>query len=156
MRLSNNFELAEFVVSPTAKKLGIENKPGKSQRENLKALAVLLLEPLRAKVAEPIIVTSGFRSKELNKAVGGSPKSFHRKGLAADIFVRGMDVQGLYKMCYLHLPHGHIAECILEFNKWVHIALRIPEPYEPKFLIAKTSASGLGVRYEKFIPTIGL
>ena len=49
------------------------------------ALIENVLDPLREAYGKPIVVTSGFRCKKLNKAVGGSPSSQHLLGLDADI-----------------------------------------------------------------------
>lgn len=79
------FTLEELSKSATAKRLGIDNTPTTLIQSNLKALVDNVLDPLRAKWGAPIIVTSGYRSERLNKAVGGAANSQHTKGQAADI-----------------------------------------------------------------------
>ena len=79
------FSIAELTKSDTAQQKGIKNIPSKEQEHNLIALIENVLDPLREAYGKPIVVTSGFRCKELNKAVGGSPSSQHLLGLAADI-----------------------------------------------------------------------
>lgn len=83
MRLSANFDLEEFVFSDYAARNGIDNTPDKMQMANLFFLAKKM-EEIRLIVIEPIVITSGFRSKALNKAIGGAPNSAHLDGLAAD------------------------------------------------------------------------
>lgn len=79
------FTISELTKSATAKRLGIDNTADASIRANLTALVENVLDPLRARWGMPIIVTSGYRSTALNKAVGGAANSQHTKGMAADI-----------------------------------------------------------------------
>ena len=79
------FALKEFVRSNTAARLGINNNPSEDVKKNIELLVEKILDPLREKFGKPIIVTSGYRCKELNKAVGGAAKSQHMSGEAADI-----------------------------------------------------------------------
>ena len=79
------FALKEFVKSNTAARLGIDNNPSEDVKKNIELLVEKILDPLREKFGKPIIVTSGYRCKELNKAVGGAAKSQHMSGEAADI-----------------------------------------------------------------------
>ena len=79
------FTLSELTKSATARRLGIDNTAEASIRANLTALVENVLDPLRARWGMPIIVTSGYRSTALNKAVGGAANSQHTKGMAADI-----------------------------------------------------------------------
>lgn len=75
-----------MLESNTAAALGIKNEPTKQHKANLKALAVHLLEPIREKWGGAIVVSSGYRSAELNDAIPGASKtSQHCKGEAADI-----------------------------------------------------------------------
>tara|TARA_B100001093_G_scaffold244669_1_gene234273 strand:- start:206 stop:673 length:468 start_codon:yes stop_codon:yes gene_type:complete len=84
MRLSKNFVLREITRSNTAKRLGIENEPSKKDLQNLQILVTDLLQPIRSGVGV-IRISSGYRSPQLNKAIGGSNKSQHSKGQAVDI-----------------------------------------------------------------------
>ena len=88
--LSPHFELREFTESATARKHGIVNKPPAEAIENLRALCVHTLEPLREALGLPIVITSGYRCKALNNRVGHrSDRSQHVKGQAADFVVQG-------------------------------------------------------------------
>ena len=95
MRLSNNFTLEELCASATAKQHKVQNVPNKQTIENLGCLVQNLLQPLRDKLTRPIIVTSGYRSPELNKLVGGASNSQHVLGQAVDIQVSGMSPRTL-------------------------------------------------------------
>lgn len=85
MNITKNFSLSELLHSNTAVKLNISNIPNAEQLENLKTLAVKLLQPLRDYIGGPIKISSGFRSLEVNRAVGGVSNSQHTKGQAADV-----------------------------------------------------------------------
>lgn len=90
MDLSKNFSLTEFTRSSKAEQLGISNRPDAAELANLRDLVTHVLQPARDLLGKPIRITSGFRSTELNKAVGGVSDSPHRLGEAADIKVDGM------------------------------------------------------------------
>lgn len=79
------FKWHEFIDSTTAKRLKIDNTP----KDPLVIINLKLLSHVLSFVRErfnaPIIVNSGYRCPELNKAVGGVPKSRHQEGKAADI-----------------------------------------------------------------------
>lgn len=86
--LSPHFSLSEFVVSRTARDHGIDNTPPAEAVENLRALCVHTLEPLREALGLPIVITSGYRTRELNRLlVCHSNKSQHMSGEAADFHV---------------------------------------------------------------------
>ena len=87
MRLTEHFKLSEFTRSATATARKIDNTPSKEVISNLKVLCQNVLEPLRAFAGQPIIISSGYRSPALNKAVGGVANSQHMTGQAADIHI---------------------------------------------------------------------
>ncbi|QUB64899.1 D-Ala-D-Ala carboxypeptidase family metallohydrolase [Prevotella melaninogenica] len=89
-----NFTIAEMVQSNTADRLKISNNPPASVRVHLTE-TITLLESIRAEWAKycakhslenpAICISSGYRSPELNKAIGGAKTSAHQFGYAADI-----------------------------------------------------------------------
>lgn len=85
MRLSKNLTLREAIKSNTATRLGIDNTPEEWEIHNLRAVAENVFQPVRDHFGVPIAVSSGYRSKELNKAIGGSKYSQHMIGEALDI-----------------------------------------------------------------------
>jgi hypothetical protein len=85
MKLSKNFQLSEFTRSQTASKHNIKNEPSQVEIENLRALCLNVLQPLREYIGKPIKINSGYRCEELNKKIGGSKTSSHKKGEASDI-----------------------------------------------------------------------
>ena len=85
MILSKNLTLAEVTKSTTAKRLGINNTPDDWVTENLRQVAINVFQPLRSAFGTPIYVSSGYRSAELNTAIGGSTRSQHVEGRALDL-----------------------------------------------------------------------
>ena len=123
MQLSEHFELAEFLVSETAARRGIANEPTPEVIENLRRLCQLVLEPLRVKLARPVVITSGYRSPALNRAIGGSPTSHHMQGRAADLIVPGITPLAVCQAAsQLKLP---CVQIIHEFGRWTHLSVAI-------------------------------
>ncbi len=89
MQISKHLSLAEVSRSETAKRKGIYNTPSGAHLENFKKLAENIFEPIREHFAVPIHISSGYRSKELNTAIGGSLTSQHCQGEAIDIDMDG-------------------------------------------------------------------
>ena len=85
MKLSNNLSLAEVIKSNTAIRRGIDNTPTNLHITNLEYLAEKVFQPLRNHFGSSIFVSSGYRSKALNEAIGGSQRSFHSHGMALDL-----------------------------------------------------------------------
>lgn len=86
MKISNHLTLEELTRSAAADRLGIvNNNPNLSVIDNLKLLAEKVFEPIREHFKQPIIVSSAFRSLNLNQAVKGSITSQHCSGQAMDI-----------------------------------------------------------------------
>ena len=89
--LTPHFTLQEMTESLTAKKHGIANVPPPEAVENLRKLCIGTLEPLREKLQQPVVITSGYRCQQLNEIiVHASRKSQHMSGQAADFYVKGI------------------------------------------------------------------
>ena len=96
IQFTPHFELREFVVSKTARDHGFDNTPPAEAVENLRALCVHTLEPLREALGLPIVITSGYRTRELNRLlVNHSRTSQHMEGCAADFYVGQGPVSGV-------------------------------------------------------------
>ena len=129
MQLSKHFKLEEFEKSMTATRKSIENKAGSGEIKNLTDLCYGVLEPVRAKFDKPIIVTSGYRSPELNRAIGSkSDTSQHCKGEAVDFEIAG--VSNLQVALWIQ-NNCDFDQLILEFWKdddpnagWVHCSFK--------------------------------
>lgn len=120
-QLTANFFLREFLFSETAARLGREIIPTDEQLSNLTRLCETLLEPIRVRLSRPIVITSGLRPPWLNEAIGGSPRSAHMDGLAADVKVVGMSPSVFVRWVR---NNGFIVDqCIEEFGQWTHLSV---------------------------------
>jgi len=132
INLSEHFTLRELCKTRT----GIENVPNEAQVENLKRLCQWL-EQLRRRWNnqygdgdDPIVINSGFRSPEVNKAVGGVPTSNHLTGCAVDIRCIGMEQALRYASILLDisdLNNEDFDELLIEQKAhvvWIHFAVR--------------------------------
>jgi len=127
MRLSENFTMAEFTKSQTAERRGIDNTPEGEHLEAAKELFVNVVQPVRDAFGVTVI-NSGYRSPELNEAVGGSSRSQHCKGEAADIECPGYANGDLARWIAENLEFDQL---ILEFytpgipdSGWVHVSYK--------------------------------
>ncbi|QGH72165.1 MAG: peptidase M15 [Caudovirales sp. ctOwN3] len=119
MKLTEHFTYEELIFSQSAVRNGINNEPSEAVKRNLEVLA-RGLERIRAAILSPIHISSGYRSPAINKLVGGSAKSAHMDGYAADftapsfgtpqVIVRTLKRHGL-----------QCDQCIME-GTWVHVS----------------------------------
>ena len=126
MQLSNNLVLAEVIRSETAKRKGISNMPTPEHIENFKKLAENVFQPIRDHFGVPIYISSGYRSKALNKAIGGSLTSQHCQGEAIDIDMDGTSITN--KQIFDFIKDNLVFDqMIWEFGTdknpgWVHVS----------------------------------
>ncbi len=143
MNLSKHFSLKEFTRSQTAARFGIRNEPTPEAIMRMMALCENILEPLREEVGRPVIITSGYRSPELNQRIGGSNWSQHMRGEAADIVIPGFSPLAVCKLIVeLDLPFDQL---IHEFGEWAHVSYSSRKRGET----LTASFSETGVRYTK-------
>lgn len=88
-----HFSLSEL----TATNKGISNVPNEFQKNNLLYIANKL-EIIRGQFGKPIYINSAFRSPLVNKAVSGSPSSYHLSGLAVDISLHNVNYETFPKL----------------------------------------------------------
>lgn len=139
MKLSKNFSLKEMTKSQTALRRGIDNEPGDEEEANLQQLCEQVLQKVRDHFGKPVTVNSGYRSPELNKAIGGSTTSDHCKGMAADIEIPGVSN---YELADWIKSNCEFRQLILEFytpgvpdSGWVHVSYNY-EDNEKKVMTA--------------------
>ena len=125
MKLSKNLSLSEATKSTTAIKNGISNKPSGEHLSNLIQIASKIFQPVRDHFNEPIIVSSGYRSKALNDLIGGASGSQHSKGEALDLD-GSVDNSLIFEYIKNHLEFDQL---IWEFGDdenpdWVHVSYR--------------------------------
>jgi len=140
MKLSKNFSLAEFTKSQTAERKGIDNTPQGEHMDAAVALFENVVQPVRDHFG-PTVINSGYRSPELNDAVGGSSKSQHCKGEAADIEVPGVANSSAAQWIHDNLDFDQL---ILEFvtpgipdSGWVHVSYKADGDNRKSVLTAK-------------------
>lgn len=120
MNLSPHFTLAELTASQTAARKGLNNTPPPDVLENLKRTA-LGLEGVRMLLGAPITISSGYRSPEVNRAVGGAKSSQHLTGQAVDFICPGFGSPS-------HIVRAIVKsgmkfdQVIQEFDSWVHLS----------------------------------
>lgn len=132
MKLSEHFTLREL----TKTSVGLPNVPTEDEVKNLRRVCGWL-EMLRdewnrryGEGDEPIVISSGFRSVAVNRAVGGVPTSNHTTGCAVDIRVSGMEQLLRYAVILLDISdesREDFDELLLERRGsvvWLHLAVR--------------------------------
>lgn len=128
MKLSEHLDLSEVIRSESAKRNGISNMPTEAHIANLRLLAEKVFEPIRNNFRCPIIISSGYRSKELNSKVGGSATSQHSSGEAIDIDMDGTPNNVTNKMIFDYIYKNlQFDQLIWEFGTnenpdWVHVS----------------------------------
>ena len=131
MHLSQHFTLGE--VTKTSVKTADGNIPSHVHIENLKRLTKWL-EQLRQRYKNtPIIINSGYRSPQVNKAVGGASNSNHLTGCAVDIRCLGIEQALRYATTLLDISDEskeEFDELLIERSPkgtyWLHFAVRPP------------------------------
>ncbi len=165
MQLTKNFTLQELCKSETANKLGILNSLEscsplyknnaicgfKQDSQNMHIIANNLLElctnvlqVLRDSLNKPIVITSGYRCKKLNKAIGGAKNSQHCNGQAVDFVVKGLDNKELFN--FIIASNIDFDQVILEFydpkaplKSWVHISYKNQGNRKQKLIAKKVN-----------------
>jgi hypothetical protein len=116
--LTPHFTLAELTVTDHRT---LDNTPDASALANLQRLAEFLEKVKELLRFKPIMVTSAYRSKAVNDAVGSKDTSQHRLGCAADIRVPGMTPDAVVRAVLAsQLPYDQI---IREYDAWTHISI---------------------------------
>lgn len=128
--ISAHISYREATKSQAALNLGMANAPDAEELEAMQLVAAKVFEPLREHFGVPIPITSFFRSRELNKAIGGSLSSDHCYGRAIDMDMDGSNSPvtnaDLFHHIREHLPFDQL---IWEFGNahqpdWVHASYR--------------------------------
>lgn len=133
MDLTEHFTLQEFEHSAIAQELEIDNRMPPQYIPAALNLCRKVLEPLRQHFDCPVVINSGYRCPELNRAVGGVRNSQHQTGQAADIpFTNGW-------MEWI-ADNTDFDQLILESsgdNRWIHVSC-CPEPYLNRYQVFRS------------------
>jgi hypothetical protein len=125
VQLSRDFWLDEFLRSETAYRHGIDMVPPGSVVAELRRLCVKLLQPVRDELGVPLVATSGWRPAQLNTLIGGSDRSDHVWGRAADVHAIGKSALEVCEVAHSlavmrDLP---LKQAIYEFGRWAHLSI---------------------------------
>jgi zinc D-Ala-D-Ala carboxypeptidase len=130
VNLSPHFTLEELTRSEVAARNGWDNTPKQEEIANLQRLAYLLEKVKEAVGGKPVMINSGFRSKQVNDSVGSKDSSQHRIGCAADIRVPGMTPKQVVDACIT--ASVLFDQIILEFDAWTHISVSSDPTLAPR------------------------
>jgi hypothetical protein len=130
VNLSPHFTLEELTRSEVAARNGWDNSPNQEEIANLQRLAYLLEKVKEAVGGKPVMINSGFRSKQVNDSVGSKDSSQHRIGCAADIRVPGMTPRQVVEACIT--ASVLFDQIILEFDAWTHISVSTDPTLAPR------------------------
>ena len=153
--ITEHFSLGEFVRSARHPELQEVNLSASGPYLHNMIRVCAQLEKLRAYIARPIFITSGFRCPELNAAVGGVANSAHVRGLAADFVVKDFQdpdgLFGVFKWCADNFDNGQIIFDHPAGRKpWIHYAVADnPESFAAGRLEKLTFINGEWKRYER-------
>lgn len=125
-KLSPHFTFRELTVTSKPKYKIINTLLAKDYLDNLILLSNYVLEPVRAVLNSPLIITSAYRCPALNKEVGGNIASQHLQGAAADFIIAAKNITLENAFTKLkETPFLHYGQLILE-KSWLHISLGAP------------------------------
>lgn len=115
-----NFSMSELIYSDIAIKNNVNNMPDIISLNNMLELIVYCLQPIRELIKKPMIITSGYRNKEVNNLVNGKPNSQHLKGQAVDFVIKGMSPKEIIEI--IKNSDVEFDQLLNEYDKWVHIS----------------------------------
>jgi hypothetical protein len=121
MQISEHFTLEEFLFSKAAARLGFDNTPSPIVRANLELVAASMEEIRTLLSDKPIVVHSGYRSPQVNKALGGVATSAHCQGLACDFVCPAFGTPAKVAFAILKSEIDY-DQLILEYG-WIHVGL---------------------------------
>lgn len=120
------FDYDEMLNSSTAKAQGIDNTPTDDVVIANIMYTLKCLDTIREAWGQPIIITSGYRCYDLNRAVRGAKNSQHTHGEAADIITRGAKNN---KQLYEFIRDNYMYDQLLQEKPdkkgncgWVHVS----------------------------------
>lgn len=134
-QVSEHFQLEEFAHSESHPDL-VDPVPHQYV-PNVIRLATTILEPIRKLLGVPMHILSGYRSWDLNHAVGGSPTSQHMRAEASD-FTCELDMETVFRLLWdnrEHIPCGQLIYYPLQH--FIHVALPSTRYPEATFCVHK-------------------
>ena len=146
MKLSANFSLEEFTASETAERRRLDNSLPPELLMTAQNTAEMM-EKIRAVLGDnPIIITSGYRSPEVNRAIGSGDSSDHIKAMAVDF---KCPAYGTPKAVALHLADKidslGIGQLIAEYSQWIHVSTRKPSKEINRVITINQAGTHVGI-----------
>lgn len=126
MNISVHVTLKEATTTQTR----LPNDPDEKTLAVMKLTAEKVFEPVREYFGKPIAITSFFRSKEVNKKIGGAKNSQHMLGQAMDIdgeVLGGVENEDIFNYIYKYLEYDQlIGEDLDDFGTpgWIHVSYK--------------------------------
>ena len=145
-----NFKASEFYQSDQAQFNKIDNIPKEQATlENLDLLADKM-QDVRNILNKPVIITSGYRSLDLNRLLNGSSlNSYHLYGLAADFIVKD---HSPLEICKLLKNKIKIDKLIASYRwnpktkkyiKWTHLQINFDENKNRNYILHEKSQGSI-------------
>lgn len=151
MNLTPHFTVEEFTASDTAARRGIDNSlpatllpEAKRTFEMMERIRVRLSRLIGQEV--PIVLTSGYRCLELNRAIGSSDSSDHVRAMAVDFKVGRFGTA--YQVSRLLAPlvgELEIGQLIHEYGSWVHVSTRRPDKQLNRIITISKRGTEVGI-----------
>jgi len=140
IQFTKNFSLHELLLTSHRKFDEEQYNPPTEVIENLRALCVNILQPVRDALGSPVNLNSGYRCPSLNRSIGGAKNSQHMTGHAADIIDLNNGNEKLFKKIKeLNLPFDQMID---EFGfRWVHVSY---DPVRSRRQILQAVKNGRG------------
>ena len=113
------FSVQEFLVTNT----GLPNIPDAVSLANIRRLIRDFFQPLQRRIGRELVINSGFRSKPVNKAVGGVATSKHLEALATDFKVVGKSGNWLYNKVKEY-GFDKMLEYYVIHNSYLHVEFK--------------------------------
>jgi len=134
MKLTKHFDYEEFFVSREFPDIAnkLKARAPETLITTIHLLCHFILQPVRDELMIPIVVTSGYRDKELNSKIGGSESSLHMRGIAADITIKDIYHDGknellrAYRFIRDKLIYGQLILYEDEAGNFINIHVSLP------------------------------
>lgn len=152
--MTKHFSLDKFTVSKTAEQRGINNSLPPELIPQAEA-TLLMLEDIRSYLSQlagkdiPIFIQSGYRSPEVNAAVGGAKNSDHVKAKAIDFrapaFGTPIEIAQALESKINELGIGQLINEYPDGNGWVHVSTKAPENDINKIITISKAGISVGI-----------
>jgi zinc D-Ala-D-Ala carboxypeptidase len=151
MQMTPHFTLAELTRSNTAQRLGLDNSLPPQYLGNLQALADMLERVRAALGGLPLVVTSAYRGRAVNAAVGGVATSDHCLAQAADVVCPAYGTP--YAVARALVPQlnalgiGQIALEGVRGKQWLHLSTRVPAKVVDRVITITDAGTQAGIQH---------